>query len=85
MCGSPPFRARHAAFHRNVIVPHSLSHFGFRLALDGTRLALSADVAEGDWTEPIRAPGGRCVTARSLLVVHEMGPSWLRTSAAFDE
>lgn len=69
----------HAGFHPNIIVPNSLSLFGvFGLAIEGTRLALAADVTEGDWRPPIELPGGRTEPARSLLVVQEVGPEWLR-------
>lgn len=68
----------HTPFHRNIIVPHSLSHFGFQIALAGTRLALTADVKPGDWTALLDEPAGRQAAARSLLVVQEFGPTWLR-------
>ena len=69
----------HAGFHPNIIVPNSLSLFGvFGLAIEGTRLALAAEVTEGDWRPPIELPGGRTEAARSLLVVQEVGPEWLR-------
>ena len=44
----------HAFFHRNVAVPHSLSEFGLRLDLQGSRIVLTARVQEGDWTEALQ-------------------------------
>jgi hypothetical protein len=65
---------QHAHFHRNVIVPNSLSWYGEHLAIDDRRIALTAACQEGDWREELTgADGVRCF-ARSLLVVQEMGP-----------
>ena len=87
----------------NVVVPHSLSHFGFhlalqvsalvlspmqshrisdlRLAMQGSRLALSANVRPGDWLSELDEPGGRKIATRSLVVLQELGPGWLRGEA----
>ena len=86
---------QHAHFHPNVIVQNSLSGYGAHIALDGYRLALTAQVKPGDWREEL--PGGDCAERRtmlgvggahsngksvsSLLVVQEVGPDWLRDQA----
>ena len=70
---------RHAHFHRNVIVPNSVSSFGACLAMDDYRIALSACCKEGDWQESIVDEHGLPCLATSLLVVQEVGPEWART------
>uniref|UniRef100_A0A7S0PW87 Uncharacterized protein n=1 Tax=Coccolithus braarudii TaxID=221442 RepID=A0A7S0PW87_9EUKA len=74
-----PARA-HAHFHRNVVVVNSLSAYGRCVCIEDTRIALSALCHPGDWGEELRDADGEHYVASSLVVVQEMGPSWLAHS-----
>ena len=77
---------QHAHFHHNVIVQNSLTEYGAHLALDDFRIALSAKCSPGTWLEDMRSEGSQDLGgassqeagAAALLVVQEVGPSWLR-------
>lgn len=64
---------QHVHFHPNVIIQNSLTAFGFHIALDDFRIALSAQCKQGDWREEV---DGWPFHATSLLVVQEFGPDW---------
>lgn len=69
---------RQPNFHRNIIIQNALSHFGYTLDLEGSRVALGVRCCPGDWAEPVVSVDGERAEARSLLVVQEAGPDFLR-------